>query len=274
MPQHFTNQTHQTPPGNFQIQVPKMCEFDLFNSYPPAAPKWPLNGIDSLTIIIFFTNPQIRLHIWIAVPAFEVIFFGEPICRVLWLDPTFSLPFRLARSHSSACWGPAVFELELQKQLSSDAHFIRIKEEPRAQTDSQRFDKTRNHLEQITDHHPAWCSKLLSSQGNHKATTWQGTKSLQKKGRLQHVFEANQMLSVPHVTGFGWGWVNLPIPKAFTQATAIPWGHGLMASSRYGLAKGKVVNGLKGIGFCRFGALVGSFWGNRNLSPACQWHVL
>lgn len=96
-----------------------------------------------------------------------------------------------------------------------------------------------------------------------------------KKGRLQHVFEANQMLSVPHVTGFGWGGGSIfPFPRLSPQATAIPWGHGLMASSRYGLAKGKVVNGLKGIRILPFRRPRVVFLGKQNISPACQWHVL
>lgn len=212
--------------GNFHILSPTKLPLATSRS-PPAAPNdqmalthWPSSS---------FHQPQIRLHIWIAVPAFWSHFFWEAICRWYgWIQPfppiqIGTIPqFRMLR----AC---GVF-IELQKQLSSDAHFIRIKEEPRAQTDSQRFDKTRNHLEQITDHHPAWCSKLLLSQGNHKATTWQGTKSLQKKGSPATCLWGQPNVECASRDGFRLRrWVNLPIPKAFPTSNRHPlrpWPHG------------------------------------------------
>lgn len=247
----FTNQTHQTPVATSRVLSSKnVWTVDLFSSYPPAAPNdqmalthWPSSS--------FHQPPNQIAYLNCCSSFLKPCFFESQLAGVVVgsnLSPPIQIgtipQFRMLR----AC---GVF-IELQKQLSSDAHFIRIKEEPRAQTDSQSFDKTRNHLEQITDHHPGAVSFSC-----HKGITRQrhGRNKIPAKKRSP----ATCLWGQPNVEcasrdGFRLRrWVNLPIPKAFTQATVIPWGHGLMASSRYGLAKGKVVNGLKGIGFCRFG---------------------
>ncbi len=73
----------------------------------------------------------------------------------------------------------------------------------RAQTDSQSFDKTRNHLEGKKRDLPPILHGCRMNLPCHKGITRQHvmatTKISLQKSRLQYIFEAHQMLRVPQV---------------------------------------------------------------------------
>ena len=248
----FTNQTHQTPVATSRVLSSKnVWTVDLFSSYPPAAPNdqmalthWPSSS--------FHQPPNQIAYLNCCSSFLKPCFFESQFAGVVVgsnLSPPIQIgtipQFRMLR----AC---GVF-IELQKQLSSDAHFIRIKEEPRAQTDSQRFDKTRNHLEQITDHHPGAvsfsCHKGITRQPHGKEQN-----PCKKKVACNMSLRPTKCWVCLTWRVAGWGWGQSSHSQGFhtKQPPSLrPWPHGQLQ-----VWIGKRQSGEwpgSRIGFCRFG---------------------